>query len=51
MELENIMLIEVSSFRKTKVTYFSHMWKIGPNTNTRIIMCPKVGLRRERRRE
>jgi hypothetical protein len=30
MELENIILSEVSRFRKPKAAYFSHMWNIDP---------------------
>jgi hypothetical protein len=30
MQLEDIMLSEVSQFKKTKVTFFSHTWKMNP---------------------
>jgi hypothetical protein len=37
MELENIMVREVSGFRKTKVTCFPSYWKTDANTNVSII--------------
>jgi hypothetical protein len=33
MELENIILSEVSQVQKDKGHVFSHMWKIDPNAN------------------
>jgi dTDP-4-dehydrorhamnose 3,5-epimerase-like enzyme len=38
MELENIMLSEVSQFQKDKGRMFSLMWKTDPNTNASIII-------------
>jgi hypothetical protein len=39
MELENIMLGEVSLVQKDKGCMFTHMYKIHPNTNISIIIC------------
>jgi hypothetical protein len=38
MELQNIVLSEISQVKKDKGHIFSHMWKIDPNANTRVII-------------
>jgi hypothetical protein len=38
MELDHIILSKVSQVQKDKVACLLHMWKIGPNTNTSIII-------------
>jgi hypothetical protein len=37
MQMEDIMLGEVSQVQKDKCCIFSHMWRIDPNTNTNIM--------------
>jgi hypothetical protein len=36
MELENIVLSEISQVQKDKDHIFAHMWKIDPNVNTKV---------------